>query len=212
MNAIDAERLADLQRAVVGEVCLPGTPGYDTTCSLWNGAITRRLALVVRCIDEENVLAGLAFARQQGLEVSVRCGGHGDAGFALTEGGLTLDLGPLCGVTIAPLDKRAVVGWRCHLGAVRRSRAGVRPCCPGGFISHTGVGGLTLGGGLGWLTRKAGLSCDNLLEARVVTADGRVLRAAHNETRTCSGRSVVVVGTSGSSRRSRSTSCRRARW
>ncbi len=181
MTSIDAAHVNDLQQAVAGEVCLPGTPGYDTTCSLWNGAITRRPALVVRCAEVADVVAGLAFARRQGLEVSVRGGGHGYAGFALTDGGLTLDLGSLCGVTIAPLDKRAVVGGGATWEQFDAAAQEYGLAAPGGFISHTGVGGLTLGGGLGWLTRKAGLSCDNLLEAQVVTADGRVLRAADDE-------------------------------
>jgi len=181
MTAIDVPGLDELKAKVTGEVCSPGTPGYDETCSIWNGSISKRPAVVVRAATPEDVVAALAFAQETGLEISVRGGGHGYAGNALTDGGLTIDLGPMNAVDVLPLDKRAVVGggasWADFDGAAQEHGL----AAPGGFISHTGVGGLTLGGGLGWLGRLAGLSIDNLLEAQVVTADGRILRAAADE-------------------------------
>ena len=175
MTAFDTRRIEDLQERLDGEVCLPGSEGYDQACAIWNGAITRRPSVAVRCTTPEDVAAALAFARESGLEVSVRAGGHGFSGNALTDGGVTIDLSLMRNISVNALDKRATVGggvtWAELDAATQESGLAV----PGGFISHTGVAGLTLGGGLGWLSRTAGLSCDNLIEAQVVTADGRVL-------------------------------------
>ena len=181
MTTIDVQRISDLAEEVAGEVCLPGSPGYDEACSLWNGAIDRRPAVVVRCVTPEDVVAALGFARSLGLEVSVRGGGHGYAGFALSDGGLTIDLTPMRTVEVLPLDKRVIAAGGATWGDVDAATQEFGLAVPGGFISHTGIGGLSLGGGLGWLSRLAGLSCDNLVEAQVVTADGRILRTSEDE-------------------------------
>jgi FAD/FMN-containing dehydrogenase len=173
--------IESLRAAVRGEVCLPGDAGYAKTCAIWNGAIRKRPRLVVRASAPEDVVAALAHARAEGLEVSVRGGGHNFAGSALTNGGLTIDLSPMNAMAIDVATRRGVCGGGTTWGQLDAAAQAFGLATPGGFISHTGVAGLTLGGGLGWLSRKAGLSIDCLVGAQVVTADGRVLRASADE-------------------------------
>ncbi len=161
-----------------GEVFIPGQAEYDIARSLWNGAIDRRPAAVARCSDAAQVAAAIAFARSAGLEISVRGGAHNFAGFAACDGGLMIDLGGMRGVVVDPAAKRVVCGGGATWGDVDAATQEHGLAVPGGFISHTGIGGLSLGGGIGWLTKMAGLSCDNLVAAEVVTADSRVLRAS----------------------------------
>ena len=158
-----------------GTVCLPGEVGYDEAVSIWNAAITRRPSVVVRCARDGDVVAALAFARGEALEVSVRGGGHNYAGFALTDGGLMIDLTPMKTVAVDPDARRARCGGGATWGELDAATQAHGLAVTGGFISKTGVAGLTLGGGIGWLVRVAGLSCDNVVGARVVTADGQVL-------------------------------------
>jgi FAD/FMN-containing dehydrogenase len=162
-------------------VLVAGDEAYDGARSIWNGAIDKKPGVIVRCRDAADVATALQHAREAGIEVSVRGGGHNVAGFALTDGGLTIDLSAMRDVAVDPANRRATCGggatWEELDGACQQHGLAV----PGGFVSHTGVAGLTLGGGLGWLTRRAGLSCDNLIAAEVVTADGRVVRAAELE-------------------------------
>jgi FAD/FMN-containing dehydrogenase len=135
----------------------------------------------VRASSADDVVAALAHARAEGLEVSVRGGGHNFGGLALTHGGLAIDLAPMNAVSIDPATRRGVCGGGTTWGQLDAASQAHGLATTGGFISHTGVAGLTLGGGIGWLSRKAGLSCDCLVGARVVTADGRVLRASADE-------------------------------
>ena len=173
--------VGELRAAMGGQASMPGEAGYDEAVNIWNHAITRRPAVVARCTSPGDVAAALAFAQRQGLEVSVRGGGHNFAGFALCDGGLMIDLTPMKTVSVEPAARRATCGggttWGEFDAATQAHGLGV----PGGFVSHTGVAGLTLGGGLGWLTRLAGLSSDNLVGAEVVTANGRVLRASETD-------------------------------
>jgi FAD/FMN-containing dehydrogenase len=181
MANITTEGIRGLQAELTGTVSTPGEATYDAAVDIWNGAISRRPAVVASCATSGDVAAALAFAKGAGLEVSVRGGGHNFAGFALTEGGVMIDLTPMKEVTVDPGARRARCGggttW-AELDAATQEHA---LAVPGGFISHTGVAGLTLGGGLGWLTRLAGLSSDNLVAAHVVTADGRTLHTSENE-------------------------------
>ncbi|MGH9094879.1 MAG: FAD-binding oxidoreductase [Acidimicrobiales bacterium] len=181
MTQLGADRLDVLRAEVDGAVCVPGDAGFAEACNIWNGAITRRPSVVVRCLGPGDVAAALRHARGEGLEVSVRGGGHGFSGAALCEGGLTIDLSLMRSVEIDPEGKRATCGggvtWAELDGAAQQHGLAV----PGGFISHTGIAGLTLGGGMGWLTRHAGLSCENLVGAEVVVPDGRILRASESE-------------------------------
>src|SRR4051794_9096665 len=164
-----------------GEVLLPGDAGYDEARSIWNGDIQRRPSVIARCTTAEHVAAAIGYARGTGLEISVRGGGHNFAGHALTEGGLTIDLSLMRTVDVDPAARRARCGggttWADYDAATQAHGL----ASPGGVISHTGVGGLTLGGGMGWLTRKAGLSCDNLVSVELVTADGQILTASADE-------------------------------
>ena len=187
-----------LRSALAGEVSFPGDAGYESATSIWNGAITRRPAVVASCANSADVAAALAFARREGLEVSVRGGGHNYAGFALCQDGLMIDLTPLKSIAVDSAARRVVCGGGTTWGELDAATQEHGLAVPGGFISHTGVAGLTLGGGLGWLTRYAGLSSDNLAAAEVVTADGTILRASTPRTKSCSGGCAVAAATSGS--------------
>ena len=163
-------------------VCVPGDAGYAEAVNIWNGAITRRPSVVVRCSTDGDVVAALRFARDEGLEVSVRGGGHNYAGFALTDGGLMIDLSPMKAIRVDPDARRVVCGGGTTWGELDAATQEHALAVTGGFISKTGVAGLTLGGGIGWLVRPFGLSCDSLVGARVVVADGRILQASETET------------------------------
>ncbi|MEY2581716.1 MAG: hypothetical protein QOE09_1565 [Ilumatobacteraceae bacterium] len=178
MGNVTAGAAEALGKEISGSVCRPGEPGYDDAVNIWNGAITRRPAIVARCATSSDVAASLAFAGRNGLEVSVRGGGHNYAGFALTDGGLMVDLTPMKEVHVDPLTSRATCGGGTTWGEFDAATQAHGLATPGGFISRTGVAGLTLGGGIGWLSRLAGLSSDNLVGAEVVTADGRILHAS----------------------------------
>jgi hypothetical protein len=181
VTALTAGKVKSLQAAVSGTVTLPGDAGYDVACSIWNGAIDRRPAVVASCAGSADVAAALAFARDEDLEVSVRGGGHNYAGFALCDGGLMIDLTPMKSVAVDPAARRVACGGGTTWGELDAATQEHGLAVPGGFISQTGVAGLTLGGGFGWLNRLAGLSSDNLVGAEVVTADGRVLHASEKE-------------------------------
>jgi len=155
--------------------------GYDEAVGIWNAAITRRPSVVVRCASDADVVAALAFARGEALEISVRGGGHNYAGFALTDGGLMIDLTPMKTVAVDSGARRVTCGGGVTWGELDAATQEYGLAVTGGFISKTGVAGLTLGGGIGWLVRVAGLSCDNVVGARVVTSDGRVLPATASQ-------------------------------
>ncbi|HKV83599.1 MAG TPA: FAD-binding oxidoreductase [Ktedonobacterales bacterium] len=164
-----------------GTVITPGDPGYDDARSLWNGAINRRPALIAQCASAEDVATAIQFARRQELEIAVRGGGHNFAGLSICDGGMMISLTGMRQVTVDPSARRAVCGGGATWADLDAASQAHGLAVTGGFVSHTGVGGLTLGGGIGWLTRKLGLSCDNLLAAEVVTANGQILRASANE-------------------------------
>ncbi|HEX3606997.1 MAG TPA: FAD-binding oxidoreductase [Candidatus Dormibacteraeota bacterium] len=170
-----------LRAAFTGEVIAPGDAAYDGARAIWNGAIDRRPAVVARCTTAQHVGEAIGFARRTSLEISVRGGGHNFAGLAVGDDGLMIDLSAMNAVSVDPEARRARCGggatWADLDGTAQLHALGV----PGGFISHTGIAGLTLGGGMGWLTRRHGLSCDNLVGAEVVTAAGRVLTASATE-------------------------------
>jgi FAD binding domain/Berberine and berberine like len=174
--------LADkLRPAITGGVFVGGESGYNDAVNIWNHAISRQPSIVARCTDAGDVAAALRFATDHRLEVSVRGGGHNYAGFALTDGGLMIDLTPMKMVTVDAKAGRARCGGGVTWGELDAATQQHGLATPGGFVSHTGVAGLTLGGGIGWLTRLAGLSCDNVVGAEVVTPDGTVRRASQDD-------------------------------
>jgi len=164
-----------------GRVVLPGDAGYDEARTVWNAIVDRRPRVVFRCASVRDVITAVRTAREHGLEIGVRCGGHSAAGHAVPEGGLMIDMTPLRGVCVDQVRRQAVVQGGALLGALDRATQQYGLAVTAGNVSHTGVGGLTLGGGMGWLARRAGLACDNVLSFEVVTAVGDVLRASENE-------------------------------
>jgi FAD/FMN-containing dehydrogenase len=180
MSAVTEEELAGLE-AFSGELLRPGDDGYDEARRGFNGLVDKRPAMIAQCLGEADIAEAIAFARKAGLEISVRGGGHNIAGRCFTEGGLMIDLSRMKGVYVDPAARTARVQPGVRWGELNRETQLHGLAVTGGLISTTGIAGLTLGGGLGWLMPKYGLATDNLLSARVVTADGRTLTASEQE-------------------------------
>jgi FAD/FMN-containing dehydrogenase len=161
-----------------GRLVTPSDSGYDEARRVWNGAIDHWPALVAQCRSAEDVAAALITARTRDLDVSVRGGGHNFAGNAVWSGTLTIDLRPLAAVKVDPVTRTAYCQGGALMAGLDAATQEHGLAVPSGTISHTGVGGLTLGGGFGWLTRDHGLSIDNLRSAQVVLADGRIVEAS----------------------------------
>ncbi|MEZ4868576.1 MAG: FAD-binding oxidoreductase [Caldilineaceae bacterium] len=160
------------QTALRGELILPTADNYDTARQVYNGMIDRRPGAIVRCTGVADVLRSVTFAREHGLTLAVRGGGHNGGGLGTCDDGLVIDLSPMKGIRVDPIAQTVRVEGGCTWGDVDHATHAFGMATPSGIISSTGVGGLTLGGGLGHLTRKCGLTIDNLLEADVVLADG----------------------------------------
>ena len=173
--------VAELRTRLRGDSIRPDDPGYDEARLVWNGMIDRRPALIVRCSGPADVIHAVNFARANNLLVSVRGGGHNAAGNAVCDGGIVIDLSRMMGVQVDLDRPTARVQGGVTWGELDHETQVFGLATPGGVVSTTGVAGLTLGGGLGWLRRKHGLSCDNLLSADVVTADGQFLTASPTE-------------------------------
>ena len=173
--------LQSLDKGFLGELVAPGDPDYEVRRRVWNGMVDRRPALIARCGGEDDVVAALRAAREHGLVVAVRGGGHNVAGNASCDGGLVVDLSALKGIEVDATARAARVAPGVLLGELDRATQAVGLATPTGNVSMTGVAGLTLGGGLGWIARKHGPACDNLIAAEVVTAEGERVRASAEE-------------------------------
>lgn len=171
----------ELKSRVRGPLLRPGEPGYDEARSVWNAMIDRRPALIVRCLGTADVVACVAAAREYGLQLSIKGGGHNIAGLAVCDGGLMLDLSLMRGVWVDPGQRVARAQAGCLLGDVDRETQLHGLAAVLGFVSNTGCAGLTLGGGFGYLTRRFGWTSDNVASIDLVTADGRVRRASEQE-------------------------------
>ncbi|HET7596612.1 MAG TPA: FAD-binding oxidoreductase [Burkholderiales bacterium] len=178
---VTASAVQQLMSRFRGELIQRGDPRYDAARAVFNTAINRRPALIARCTGPDDVARAVGFAREAGLPLAVRGTGHNVAGFAVCDDGVVIDLSPMKSVRVDAATHTVRVGGGCNWGEVNDALQPHGLAATGGFVSITGVSGLTLGGGLGWLVRKHGLALDNLLSAEVVLADGRCVTASSRE-------------------------------
>jgi FAD/FMN-containing dehydrogenase len=181
MPPIQPDHLQALKARLRGSVVAPTDQGYDDARAVWNAMIDRRPAAIARCLGAGDIVAALEFAREHGLRVSIKAGGHNISGLAVCDGGLTIDLSPMRGVFVDPRARLARAQAGCLLGDVDRETQMHGLAAVLGFVSATGIAGLTVGGGFGYLTRRFGWTCDNLRSMEVVTAAGRLVTASRHE-------------------------------
>ncbi len=179
--SIDDAAVQKFQSGLRGRLLRPDDDGYDDTRKVWNGTIDKRPGLIVQCAGLADVIDAVRFAREHDLLVSVRGGGHNVAGNALCDGGMMIDLSPMKGVRVDPVQRNAHAQAGLTLGDLDHETQSFGLAVPAGIVSTTGIAGLTLGGGFGWITRKYGLTCDNLFSADIVTADGEMVTASEEE-------------------------------
>ena len=182
-HEVDQFALGELSASFKGELVRPGGPSYDEHRRVWNASIDRRPAVIARCAGVEDVIAAIRFARATGLEVAVRSGGHSIPGLSACDGGIVVDLSPMKDVRVEPERRTARAQAGTLLGELDAATQPFGLAVPAGIVSHTGMAGLTLGGGIGWLMRKYGLTIDQLLSVDVVTADGELVKASEDENR-----------------------------
>ena len=178
---IPGRAVDELASRIAGRLLRSGDPGYEPARLIWNGMIDRRPALIARCVCAEDVVEAVNFARENDVLVAVRGGGHGVAGLAVCDGGLVIDLSEMNGVDVDSERGRVRAEGGCTLGDVDRATQRHGLATSLGVVTRTGIAGLTLSGGMGWLRRKHGLSCDNLVSVQVVTADGSLVTASESE-------------------------------
>ncbi|HEX7912692.1 MAG TPA: FAD-binding oxidoreductase [Paraburkholderia sp.] len=178
MVNVSSSAVDELKNVIRGQVFLPGDPNFDGARSIWNAMIDRKPAMILRCAGAADVRQGVAFARDRGLPLAIRGGGHNIGGSALCDDGIVLDLSQMKSVRIDPAARRAHVEPGATLHDFDHEAQAFGLATPLGINSTTGVAGLTLGGGFGWLSRRFGMTVDNLIAADVVTADGELLRAS----------------------------------
>lgn len=194
--AANAFPLSALQAHLRGELVQPGDAGYEAARKVYNGMIDKHPLLIARCADEADVIAAVNFGREHGLLVSIRGGGHNAGGLGICDGGLVIDLSRIRSTHVSPEAGTVQVGGGATWADVDYATHPFGLAVPNGIVSSTGVGGLTLGGGLGHLTRKYGLTIDSLMAAEVVLADGRLSLPTSDSMPTCFGRCAVVEATS----------------
>ncbi|MGC3875329.1 FAD-binding oxidoreductase [Halomonas sp. GXIMD04776] len=180
VGVLHAETIQAFAERLRGELIRPQDARYDEARRVYNAVHDRRPALIVRAADVADVMASVAFARQHELPLAVRGGGHSVPGFGTCDNGLVLDLGRMRGIRVDPEAQRVRAEGGCTWADLNHATAAFGLATTGGIVSTTGIGGLTLGGGLGYLARRCGLSCDNLLSADVVTAEGRLLSCSED--------------------------------
>ncbi|WP_311032265.1 FAD-binding oxidoreductase [Mesorhizobium koreense] len=180
-SPVPAGGIETIRSSLKGQVCVKGEPGYDEARTIWNAMIDRSPGVVIRCAEAADVIGAVRFANAHDLDIAVRGGGHNIAGNAVCEGGLLIDLTPMKAVRVDPAARRAWVDPGCTLGDVDRETQAFGLAVPTGINSTTGIAGLTLGGGFGWLTRPFGMTVDNLVGADVVTAEGEMVHASETE-------------------------------
>jgi FAD/FMN-containing dehydrogenase len=178
---VNDQKVEEFRASLRGRVLQPGDSGYDQARAIWNGMIDKHPALIAQCADAQDVMAAVAFARENDLPASVKGGGHNIAGNALCDDGLVIDLTLLKQVQVDIQTRTARAGGGVTWGEFDRATQEYGLAVTGGLVSTTGIGGFTLGGGMGWLERKHGLTCDNLIAAEVVTAEGKMVRANAEE-------------------------------
>jgi FAD/FMN-containing dehydrogenase len=176
-NRMLEEHLSKLSAGLRGSVITPASSEYEVARKVYNGMIDRHPEAIARCVDVADVIAAVNFAREDGLTVAIRGGGHNGAGLAVCDQGLVIDLSPMKGVRVDPTNRTVRVGPGCTQGDVDHATHAFGLAVPAGIVSTTGIAGLTLGGGTGYLTRKYGLTIDNLVGADVVLADGSCVTA-----------------------------------
>src|SRR5216117_667187 len=178
---LDETALLELESSLRGELLRPDHPAYEERRRVWNGSISRRPALIARCTGVADVIAAVQFARRTGLELAVRSGGHSFPGLSVADDALVADLGPMKGIRVDPEARTARAQAGVLLGELDRETQAFGLATSAGIVTHTGVAGLTLGGGIGWLMRKHGLTIDQLRSVDVVTADGEFVKASETE-------------------------------
>src|SRR5436309_10209958 len=178
---LNENAVADFKANLRGRLIEPGDKDYDEARKVYNGMIDKKPRLIARCADVADVINSVNFARENDLLVAIRGGGHNAGGLGICDDGLVVDLSPIKYTRVDPTARTVTVGGGCTWGDVDHATHVFGMATPSGIISTTGVGGLTLGGGIGHLTRKCGLTIDNLLRADVVLADGRFVQASSNE-------------------------------
>jgi FAD/FMN-containing dehydrogenase len=181
LNMPAGDSINTFKAALRGRVIESGDADYDETRKVYNGMIERRPRLIVRCADVADVIASVNFAREQGIRLAIRSGGHNAAGLGICDDGLVIDLAPIKYARVDPVKRTVTAGGGCTWGDIDHATHAFGLATPSGIISTTGVGGLTLGGGIGHFTRKCGLTIDNLISADVVLADGRFVHASADE-------------------------------
>ena len=178
---LDNGALTNLATALRGEVIIKGDPTYDERRKIWNGSIDRHPAVIVRCAGVADVIAAVRFARGTGLPVAIRSGGHSFPGHSTCDDGIVIDLSPMKGIRVDPLARTVRAQAGVLLGELDRETQAFGLAVPAGIVTHTGLAGLTLGGGIGWLMRKYGLTVDQLLSVDLITADGEFVKASSTE-------------------------------